>query len=160
VVVGGVAEAIAGRSVAGVYVAGAVEDVTPFYREASLVINPVVAGTGAKIKTIEALCHLRPIVTWPAGIDGLDPQLAARCVVARDWYEFSNAVVDALTTRRRQFTDDDRAVVTELVSPERTYEALDAEYRTFFERHRPASATPARSLSEACLAVPGVAHAD
>jgi hypothetical protein len=61
-----------------------------------VVINPVVAGTGAKIKTIEALCHLRPVVTWPAGVDGLHPRLAAGCVVTHDWFEFSNAVVEAL----------------------------------------------------------------
>ena len=145
----------------GLTVAGAVNDVAPLYREAALVINPVVAGTGVKIKTIEALCHLRPIVTWPAGIDGLDPRLAARCVVARDWYEFANAVVDALTTRDgRRFTDDDRAVIAELVSPETTYAALDDAYRTFFERHRTAPAAVARSLPEAGLPMPAVAHAD
>jgi hypothetical protein len=161
VVVGGVAAAIAGRLVPGLTVAGAVDDVAPLYREAALVVNPVVAGTGAKIKTIEALCHLRPIVTWPAGVDGLDPRLAARCVVARDWYEFGTAVVDALTTRDgRRFTDDDRAVIAELVSPEATYAALDHAYRTFFERHRTAPAAVARSLPEAGLPMPAGAHAD
>ena len=161
VIVGGVGKAVAGRPVAGLTVAGPVEDVAPLYREAALVINPVVAGTGAKIKTIEALCHLRPIVTWPAGIDGLDPRLAARCIVARDWYEFSNAVVDALTQRGgRQYTDDDRAVVAELVSPESTYAALDSVYRTFFERHRIALAALALPRPEAGLPVPTVAHAD
>ncbi len=161
VVVGGVAAAVDGRQVPGLTVVGAIDDVAPLYREAALVINPVVAGTGAKIKTIEALCHLRPIVTWPAGIDGLDPRLAARCVVARDWYEFANAVVDALTRRGDgRFTDDDRAVVAELVSPETTYAALDDAYRTFFERHRSAPAAGAVPLLEAGPAVPAVAHAD
>ena len=69
----GVGVAVAGRPGARLTVAGAVDDVAPLYREAALVINLVVAGTGAKIKTIEALCHLRPIVTRPSGIDGLDP---------------------------------------------------------------------------------------
>ena len=161
VVVGGVAAAVAGRLVPGLTVAGAVNDVTPLYREAALVINPVVAGTGVKVKTIEALCHLRPIVTWPAGVDGLDPRLAARCVVARDWYEFANAVVGALTSGDgRRFTDDDRAVIAELVSPETTYAALDHAYRTFFERHRTAPAAVAPSLPEAGLPMPAVAHAD
>jgi Methyltransferase domain/Glycosyl transferases group 1 len=161
VVVGAVAAAVAGRRVPGLTVAGAVNDVAPLYREAALVINPVVAGTGVKIKTIEALCHLRPIVTWPAGVDGLDPRLAARCVVGRDWYEFANAVVDALTTRDgRRFTDDDRAVIAELVSPETTYAALDHAYRTFFERHRTAPEPVVRSLPDAGLPVPAVAHGD
>jgi glycosyltransferase involved in cell wall biosynthesis len=160
VVVGSVAEAVAGRSVPGVTVAGAVEEMAPLYRDAALVINPVVAGTGAKIKTVEALCHLRPLVTWPAGIDGLDPALAARCIVARDWYEFANAVVDVLTRSDRRFTEDDRAVVAELVSPETTYAALDRAYRTFFERHGSAPAAAARPLAEAGIAMPAIAHAD
>jgi hypothetical protein len=161
VVVGGVAAAVAGRLVPGLTVAGAVDDVAPLYREAALVINPVVAGTGVKVKTVEALCHLRPIVTWPAGVDGLDPRLAARCVVVRDWYEFGTAVVDALTTRDgSRFTDDDRAVIVELVSPETTYAALDHAYRTFFERHGTAPAAVARSLPEAGLPMPAGAHAD
>jgi hypothetical protein len=160
VVVGSVAEAVAGRPIPGVTVAGPVGEIAPLYREAALVINPVVAGTGAKIKTIEALCHLRPLVTWPAGIDGLDPALAARCIVARDWYEFANAVVDVLTRRDRGFTEDDRAVVAELVSPETTYAALDGAYRTFFERHGRAPAAAAGLLPEAGVAMPAIAHAD
>lgn len=159
VVVGDVAQAIAGRRVPGVTLAGAVDDVAAFYREASLVINPVVAGTGAKIKTLEALARLRPIVTWPAGVDGLDPQLAARCAVARDWYEFSNAVTGALTARgSSRFTDEDRAVVAELLSADATYASLDAAYRTFFERRR-RTPTPASSLPDALLADTVVVHA-
>jgi glycosyltransferase involved in cell wall biosynthesis len=160
VVVGAVAAAIAGRHVPGLRVAGAVEDVAPLYRQAALVINPVVAGTGVKIKTIEALCHLRPIVTWPAGVDGLDERLAARCVVVRDWYAFAKAVVDVLTRSDvPQFTNDDRALIAELLSPETTYAALDDVYRTFFEQHRSSPAV-AHSLPEAGVPMPGVAHAD
>jgi hypothetical protein len=161
VVAGAVAAAVAGRPVPGLKVAGAVQDVAPLYREAALVINPVVAGTGVKVKTLEALCHLRPIVTWPAGVDGLDQRLSARCVVARDWYAFGNAVVDALTTRDGgRFTDDDRALIAELLSPETTYAGLDHAYRAFFERHHSSPAAGPRSLPEAGLPMPAVAHAD
>ena len=45
-------------------------------------------------------------------------------------------MVDADTRVDCHVTDDDRAVVAELVSPETTYAALDIAYRTFFERHR------------------------
>ena len=135
-VVGGVGKVLAALNVPGVSVVGAVEDTSPLYREAALIINPVVAGTGLKIKTVEALSHLRPIVTWPAGVDGFDPRLAARCLVARDWYEFANVVADALATgRERQFTAHDRALIADLVSPETTYGALDAAHAASFDRH-------------------------
>ena len=159
VVVGGVAKVLAGRETPGVTVAGAVDDVDVLYRDGALVINPVVAGTGAKIKTIEALARLRPIVTWPAGVDGLDPRLVARCDIARDWYEFANMVVDALTIRRdRRFTADDRAVIAELVAPETVYASLDAAYTEFFERSR--AAEPSRAVSGALSLSPAVAHVD
>jgi len=137
VVAGGVTQALAGRSVAGVTVVGTVGEVSPLYRAASLVINPVVAGTGAKIKTIEALCHLRPVVTWPAGVDGLHPKLAAGCVVTHDWFEFSNAVVEALERRASESAAAaNRAVIAGLVSDETTYAALGGAYRRFFERYQ------------------------
>jgi hypothetical protein len=157
-VVGGVGKALGALNVPGVTVVGAVEDTWPLYREAALIINPVVAGTGAKIKTLEALCHLRPIVTWPAGVDGLDARLTARCLVARDWYEFANVVGDALTRRERQFTANDSAVIADLVSPETTYGALDAAYATYFDRH--GVRIDAGQVARGSAAIPAVAHAN
>jgi hypothetical protein len=159
IVVGEVAKVLAGRELPGVTIVGPTDDVAALYRSAALAINPVVAGTGAKIKTLEALCHLRPIVTWPAGVDGLDPRLAARCVIAHDWYEFGKLVVDALTTRREApFTAEDRAVIAGLLSPETIYAQLDAAYAAYFARHRltvgPAADTPSAP------ATPVVAHVD
>jgi hypothetical protein len=159
VVVGGVAKVVAGREIPGVTVLGNVDDVTGLYRGASLVLNPVVAGTGVKIKTLEALSQLRPIVTWPAGVEGLDPRLAARCVVARDWYEFSHLVVDALMKEpEASFTLDDRAVIAELVSSDAVYASLGAAYDEYFGRHR-GTTEPGSSLPSA-YATPEVAHAD
>jgi hypothetical protein len=159
VVAGGVTEALTGRTGAGVTVVGAVEEVSPLYRAAALVINPVVAGTGAKIKTIEALCHLRPVVTFPAGVDGLHPRLAAGCVVTRDWFEFSNAVVEGLARRTADsVAATSQGVIAGLVSAETTYDALDNAYRTFFERYR--QAPVATVTSELGFVPTAGAHAD
>jgi len=142
VVVGSVAKALDGSDVPGVRALGQVDDLTARYQEAALVINPVVAGTGLKIKILEALSHLRPIVTWPAGVDGLDPKLAAFCVVARDWYGFSEQVIRVLTgAARAGFTAAERAVIAQLVSPEHVYASVDAAFRSFFEP-QPAAAEP------------------
>ncbi len=143
VVAGSVSKAMTGRDVPGVRVLGLVDDLTARYQEAELVINPVVAGTGLKIKMLEALCHLRPIVTWPAGVDGLDPALAALCHVASDWYAFSEHVIRALSTRAHAgFTAEERAVIARLVSPEHVYASLDAAFGTRAEPSRPASGAP------------------
>ena len=120
---------------------GLVDDLTARYQESELVINPVVAGTGLKIKMLEALCHLRPIVTWPAGVDGLDPALSALCYVASDWYAFSEQVIRALTRPHAGFTADERAVIARLVSPEHVYASLDAAFRASVESSRHTAAT-------------------
>ena len=99
-VVGSVSDVVGDREVAGVKVLGRVDDLRARYEGASLVINPAVAGTGLKIKILEALCHFRPVVTWPAGVDGLPADVAALCMVARDWYEFSEQVVAVMTGAR------------------------------------------------------------
>jgi hypothetical protein len=136
-----------------------VEDTLPLYRAAALIINPVVAGTGVKIKTLEALCHLRPIVTWPGGVDGLDTRLAARCLVARDWYEFANFVGDALAIQReRQFTANDRAEIADLVSAETTYGALDVAHSAYFDRH--GVRVDAGPVARGSAAIPAIAHAN
>lgn len=57
----------------GVETIGNVEDVADFYRQVRVVVNPVRGGTGLKIKSIEALAHGRPVVTFPIGCEGIEP---------------------------------------------------------------------------------------
>jgi 2-polyprenyl-3-methyl-5-hydroxy-6-metoxy-1,4-benzoquinol methylase/glycosyltransferase involved in cell wall biosynthesis len=82
----------------GVQVLGRVDDLDAAYAAARVVVNPTIAGTGLKIKTVEALCHLRPIVLWPSGVDGLAPEMRQLCQVATDWYDFAQRVIGLLTT--------------------------------------------------------------
>jgi hypothetical protein len=111
--------------VAGVVRLGSVDDLTALYRKARVVINPAVAGTGLKIKTLEALCHLRPIVTWPSGSEGLDPALAALCITTHDWFDFSRRLVGLLAAESpTSFTQAQRDAVVQLTSPELTYRAM------------------------------------
>jgi hypothetical protein len=158
VVAGAVAATVADRRPPGVRLLGAVDDVAPLYREAALVINPVVAGTGVKVKTLEALCHLRRIVTWPAGVDGLDAELAARCIVAHDWYEFANLAVDALSRRDcPTLTEEDGGVIAAILSPERAYADVTRTFDEFFTRHGLVRTTRIREP----MVIAGVAaHAD
>lgn len=72
---------------------GKVESLSDFYSQARVVINPAVAGTGLKIKSVEALCHLRPLVTWPSGVDGMGNEIIRFCHVAHNWYEFACHVI-------------------------------------------------------------------
>lgn len=54
-----------------VHLHGRVENLDDYYAAATLVINPILAGSGLKIKTVEAIAHGKCLVTTPIGIEGL-----------------------------------------------------------------------------------------
>jgi len=69
------------------------------YRRARAVIEPVQAGTGIKVKVVDALCHGRPVVTTRAGAAGLEIGARSGIVVVDDAAAFAQAV--------HQLFDDD-----------------------------------------------------
>jgi hypothetical protein len=107
---------------AGVIRLGPVEDLENLYRQARVVINPAVAGTGLKIKTLEALSYLRPIITWPNGTDGLARELTPYCTTVHDWFEFSRRLADLLAAPNPfSFSRADRDTIVRVASPAATY---------------------------------------
>jgi len=104
---------------------GGLDNIADVYRRARLVINPAVAGTGLKIKTVEALAHLKPMVLWPSGLDGVPPELKALCDCVTDWFMFTISVI-------RLLGDDNahtrisaaRAMIARLLSAKTVYAEL------------------------------------
>ena len=120
---------------AGVHMVGRVSDLGELYRSVRVVINPALAGTGVKIKTVEALSYLRPIVTWPTGVDGLPHEVRNLCDIVRDWFEFSSHVITRLTTDREEaFSQADRRIIEHTTSPQTVYAELVANVRELWER--------------------------
>jgi len=72
------------------------EDLTEVYRQSRVIINPAVAGTGLKVKSVEALAHGKPLVAWPHGVEGLDYQGAPPYLKCESWKEFAAAVIRVL----------------------------------------------------------------
>ncbi len=102
-IVGKVGRGVAADA-AGVSLAGWVGDLAGEYRQAAVVVNPVVAGTGLKIKSVEALCHGRALVSTPNGVDGMNFESGLPAVVCRDWDEFVSGIMALLASadRRRE----------------------------------------------------------
>jgi len=75
---------------------GEVDSVEDFYSCILLAINPVIVGTGLKIKTVEALSYGRAIVTSPAGFSGLDGYHGQGLELANTPEEFASAVASML----------------------------------------------------------------
>jgi len=56
----------------GIELEGFVSDVRPAYARAAIVIAPLVASAGTNLKILEAMACGRPVVSTPAGVNGLD----------------------------------------------------------------------------------------
>ncbi len=109
----------------GVRVLGRVEDLGPLYAAARVVINPAVAGTGLKIKTIEALCQLRPVVCWPSGADGVAEEARAFCHIASDWFSFAGHIKRLLGADDEAFAiEQARDRLQHAFSPDAVYAPL------------------------------------
>ena len=59
-------------SEAGVEVTGTVPDVAPYYKDAIAAIVPLRAGSGTRLKILEAMAARVPVVSTPIGAEGLD----------------------------------------------------------------------------------------
>lgn len=61
---------------------GFVPDLAPTYRDADVVVVPVRAGGGTRIKILEAFAHGRPVVTTPVGLEGVAAEHEREVLVA------------------------------------------------------------------------------
>jgi len=107
-----------------VKIMGLVDDLSAAYAGARLVVNPTIAGTGLKVKTIEALCHLRPLVTWPSGVDGVEADIRSLCYVATDWYMFAQHVIHLCNSDASQALISKRDEILQRFSPDNIYATL------------------------------------
>lgn len=85
------------RRVDGLVLIGEVEDVREAYARAAVVINPVLAGTGLKTKTIEALAFGLPLVTTSCGAEGVQDAAGNAFCLADDPDAFADGVIQFLT---------------------------------------------------------------
>lgn len=67
---------------------GRVENLMPYYEQATIVVAPVPYGSGLKIKVVEALGYGKPLVTTPVGSEGMDDGVGSAFLVAADPEEF------------------------------------------------------------------------
>jgi glycosyltransferase involved in cell wall biosynthesis len=116
----------------GVQWRGAVPSATAFLRELGVVLYPLTEGSGAKVKVLEALALGIPVVTTPAGAEGLGAR--GGVTVAMDNEALADAAIALLEHHRVRVA------------------AGEAAHRTFSEHHTPVPAAgPVVDLYERML---------
>ncbi len=95
-----------------VVVHGRVDDVRPFQRQAEVVVVPIRAGGGTRLKVLEAAASGKAIVSTHLGIEGLPFQPDRDVLVTDDASGFAAAVVTLLrdAARRRELGNRAREV--------------------------------------------------
>jgi hypothetical protein len=71
---------------------GVVPHLLDCYTRAAIVINTTECGTGLKIKTVDALCHGKCLVSTPAGVEGLE-RYPNRYFTAASTAEFAQRIL-------------------------------------------------------------------
>jgi len=64
---------VAGRGTAELGLAGEIESARDFFQGLSLLLYPLARGSGMKVKVLEAMASGVPVVTTPAGAEGIEP---------------------------------------------------------------------------------------
>jgi polysaccharide biosynthesis protein PslH len=65
-------------------VTGRVADLRSLYAASHVVLAPLRAGGGTRIKVLEAMAHARPVVATPLGADGLAVKDGAHLLLGED----------------------------------------------------------------------------
>jgi glycosyltransferase involved in cell wall biosynthesis len=83
-------------SVEGVTVTGRVPDLASYFAEAAVVVAPLLAGSGTKLKVLEAMAAGRPVVATSVGAEGIGAEDGRELRIADGPAAFAGAVVELL----------------------------------------------------------------
>jgi len=115
----------------GVVMLGRIDDLTPLYAGAAVVISPLRGGSGLKIKLIEALGHGKAIVATTTTVQGVAHIVGSAVIVADDAQAFAQQITRLLNdaTLRATYGARALAVVRDHFSPEACYADVVAHFR-------------------------------
>ncbi len=102
-VVGRGLEALAGHLPANMELVGPVDDLSPWYAGAALVVAPIRAGSGMKTKLAEALMHGKRVVGTAEAFSGYGAEVLAANRCEDDPARFAGAVADLVGAARATF---------------------------------------------------------
>ncbi|MCX5713256.1 MAG: glycosyltransferase family 4 protein, partial [Candidatus Omnitrophica bacterium] len=94
---------------AGVELVGYVENIADEYSNALVVVNPVVAGTGLKIKSLEALAYGKALLSTPAGVEGLPQRDGELFLIAHEPADFISGIEKLIKNKQLQETLENNA---------------------------------------------------
>jgi glycosyltransferase involved in cell wall biosynthesis len=129
-------------------VTGFVEDMRPWLAQASLMVCPMVMGSGIKNKVLEALAMARPVVATKLGVEALEVTDGRELAIADTPETFATAALALL--RDQQARQRMGAAGRELVLRRYTWDACAASYDALYTQlaNRRIAAPPLAALRD------------
>lgn len=111
-------------------VPGFVEDLEPWTERAGVFVVPLRAGSGMRVKILEAMARGLPVVTTRIGCEGIEVEHGREVLIADEPTDFANATVRVLEDRRlaAQLAENGRRLVCERYDARRVYGAVTDLY--------------------------------
>jgi glycosyltransferase involved in cell wall biosynthesis len=102
---------------------GRVPDLDPFYREATVVISPLRAGSGLKIKLVEALGQGKAVVATSTTLQGVEEMAGPAVIRADEAIDFAKSVLQLLRdgALRARYAEAALGAARTCFSPEACY---------------------------------------
>ena len=118
---------------AGIVVTGFVPELDPYFEESALVVIPVRAGGGMRVRILEAFAYAVPIVTTTVGLEGIQAQPGKDVLVADNPEEFANSVIRLLNDKdlQDQLSTNGRRLAEMKYDWQVTLKDLEKVYRKF-----------------------------
>lgn len=115
----------------GIVVQGPVEQVEPWYAQSHAAIAPIRAGSGTRLKLLEAFAYSRPAVSTTMGAEGLDVSDGRNIMLADTPSAFADACVQLL--RSRPMRQAMGAAARQLVEARYSWAAIEEQWRQTVE---------------------------
>jgi glycosyltransferase involved in cell wall biosynthesis len=90
------------RNPNNVQVTGYVPDLDPYFQQAAIAVIPVRAGSGMRVRILEALARGMPLVTTSIGIEGIDAYHNKEVLIADTAHDYAEAVIRLLKDKTLQ----------------------------------------------------------
>jgi sugar transferase (PEP-CTERM/EpsH1 system associated) len=87
------------RPETGIHVTGYVKDIAPYLEKAGMMIVPLRAGGGMRVKILEALAYGLPVVSTTIGCEGIVVENGRHILIADSPAEFARVILQLLDNR-------------------------------------------------------------
>jgi len=92
----------ASESLGRIVITGYVPDLDPYFADSTLMVIPVRAGGGMRVRILEAFARAMPVVTTTVGLEGIEAQPGEDVLVADNPKDFTDSVIRLLTDKTLQ----------------------------------------------------------